>query len=77
MSYEGREVGFWSYSWPTEQETTMRYTLDPTVVQASMDIPADVLARASTRCLEGSNGRSVNRWMMGQQQNEVEDGTPG
>lgn len=71
VSYEGREVGFWSYSWPTEPQTTMHYTVDTTVVQAYMGIPADVLARAAARCLEDGDGRPINRWMMCKQQNAV------
>ncbi len=70
--YEGREVGFWSYSWPTEPQTTMHYTVDTTVVQAYMGIPADVLARAAARCLEDGDGRPINRWMMRKQQNAIE-----
>src|SRR5579885_1264313 len=62
VSYQGREVGFWSYSWPTERRTTICFTLDPAVVQASMKLPADVLARASTRCLTDGEKRPVNRW---------------
>ena len=64
--FEGREVGFWSYSWPTEPQTTMHYTLDPAVVQAYMNIPADVLARATAHYLEDSDGRPVNKWMLRQ-----------
>ncbi len=71
VSFKGCEVGFWSYSWPTEPQTTMHYTLDPAVVQAYMGIPADVLACAAARCLEDDDGRPVNRWMMRKQQGAV------
>lgn len=76
VSYEGREVGFWSSSWPTEPQATMHYSLDTTVVQAYMGLPADVLARAAARCLEDGDGRPINRWMMRQQHTAVKDGVP-